>query len=86
MVDGDVDSAEAVTHTRIAEPQNDGSIVIKHVLESLDSPPLCSSAGQMTIDPRPPLVDYNNDQMQDMSPPQTPRTKKSRVSDNSIKQ
>ena len=80
MADGDVDSAEAVTHTRIAELQEDGTTIIKHVLESLDSPPSSSTTGRMQKPPNPPNNDFNNDQMQDMSPPPTPSPKKSRVS------
>lgn len=82
MVDGDVDSAEAVTHTRIAESQDDGTTIIKHVLESLDSIQTHSTAGQMRMDSAPPLDNFNNEQLQemDMSRPPTPQPKKSRVS------
>jgi hypothetical protein len=78
-VDGSVDTAEAVTHTRIAELQDDGTTIIKHVLESLDEPQSSSTHQQMQIDPPAQLDDFHNDQMQNMSPPQTPRPKKSRV-------
>ena len=39
MVDGNVQSAQADTHTRIAVTKDDGTVVIKQVLESLDTPP-----------------------------------------------
>ena len=38
MVDGDVNSASTVTHTRIAVTQDNGTVVIKQVLESLGMP------------------------------------------------
>ena len=80
MVDGDVESAEAVTHTRIAEHQDDGSVIIKHVLESLDS-----STPESRDEPRHFEVthdreNYNNEEMHNMYPPQTPRLRKCRVS------
>ena len=73
MVDGDLDSAEAVTHRRYAEIQSDGTTIIKQVLESLDPTP-----PRVTL---LPLNNFNNDQMQNMniSAPLTPRPKKSRV-------
>lgn len=79
MVDGDVDSAEAVTHTRIAETQNDGSTIIKHIVESLDSTPLASSAGPCQMETSTSYDDFNNEQFHDMSPPRTPRPRKSKV-------
>ena len=81
MVDGDVDSAEAVTHTRVAETQNDGTTIIKHSVESLDSP-ISSMAGQsqMAGQSFTSYNNFNNDQLPEMSPPNTPRTRKSRVS------
>jgi hypothetical protein len=79
MVDGDIQSAEAVTHTRIAIPQDDGTYVIKQVLESLDTPP-SNPRADTSRRATPHLEnDYNYDQM-DFSPPDTPRPKKSRVS------
>jgi hypothetical protein len=79
MVDGDLDSAEAVTHTRVAETQNDGTTIFKHVTESLDTTASSSLAGQNTMEGMPRNDDFN-DQMPDVSPPQTPRPRKSRVS------
>lgn len=79
MVDGDVDSAEAVTHTRVAELQEDGTTIIKHVVESLDSTPTRSTAGEMQVDP-PPFDNIDYDEMPDMSRPVTPRPRKSKVS------
>ena len=44
MVDGDLDSAEAVTHTRYAEIQSDGTTIIKQVLEIVGFyAPTCNS-------------------------------------------
>jgi hypothetical protein len=82
MVDGDVDSAEAVTHTRNAELQSDGTTIIKQVLERLDSNTSRSTVGQIQMDPLPPVDDYNNDPMENMpaSPPLPPGPKKGRVS------
>jgi hypothetical protein len=82
MVDGDLDSAEAVTHTRIAETLSDGSTIVKNVLERLDSITTPSRAGRMEIDPLPPVDDFNYDATQDMpgSRPPTPVPKKRRVS------
>jgi len=82
MVDGDLDSAEAVTYTPIAELQNDGTTVIKHVLERLDVNTVPSMAGQSRTDPLPPINDYNNDQEEDMpaSPPPNTGPRKRRVS------
>jgi hypothetical protein len=81
MVDGDVDSAEAVTHTRVAETQNDGTTIIKHIVESLDNPSSSSAghsemAGQSQMD----APTSHDNQMPDWSPPNTPRPRKSRVS------
>ena len=51
MVEGEVESAQAVTHTRIAVTQDDGTVVIKQVLESLDNTPQ-----QVTAEPKQPEV------------------------------
>jgi hypothetical protein len=85
MVDGDVDSAEAVTHTRIAETQYDGTTVFKHIVESLDNPILSLAgdsqfAGQSQMDASTSHENFNDDQLRDMSPQNTPRHRKSRVS------
>jgi hypothetical protein len=80
LVDGELDSSEAVTHTRMAVTQDDGTVVMKHVLESLDTPPqrLTAEPNQVEI---PPSVDNANyEQIQDMSPPPIERSRKSRVS------
>jgi hypothetical protein len=76
MVDGDVDSAEAVTHTRFAETQDDGSIIIRQVLESLDSPIPTSTAAPMQWEV---MQDFNNEEIPNMTPPQTPPPRKHRV-------
>ena len=76
MVDGDIDAAEAVTHTRFAETQDDGTTIIKHIVESLDSKPSLSLAGQSQTH----QDNLYNEPMPDISPPHTPRQRKSRVS------
>lgn len=79
MIDGDVDSAQAVTHTRIAVTQNDGTVVIKKVLESLDAAPQRSAVEPSELElPRvmdDPFFDHMN-----MSPPPTGPPKTYRVS------
>jgi hypothetical protein len=79
MRDGDVESSGAVTHTRIAEPQDDGTTIIKTILESLDSSPPISRQ-QMDIELQPVNNDFHDEQMQNMTPPQSPRPRKCRVS------
>ena len=75
MVDGDVNAAEAVTHTQFAETQDDGTTIIKHIVESLDSNPSSSSAGQRQTQ----QDNLYNEPIHDISPPHTPRQRKSRV-------
>ena len=53
MVEGGVQSAQAVTHTRIVVTQDDGTVVIKQVLESLDDTPQ-----KVTAEPKQPIVYY----------------------------
>jgi hypothetical protein len=80
MVEGDLDSAEAVTHRRYAETQEDGSVMIKQVLERLDiTPPLPRSE---PMKPQGPDVtdDFNNDHMGNRSPRETTPPRRSRVS------
>lgn len=79
MVEGDIHSAKAVTQRRYAETQNDGTTIIKHVLESLDSSRPRPTAGHS------PFLshgadDFFDDQMHGISRPQTPVPKKGRVS------
>lgn len=96
MVEGDVDSAHAVTNTRLAEVQSDGTYIIKTVRESLDPIDPLSAAGQRLRQPlsaagqrQYPHSD-NFDQPQEIpqeipaSPPCTPRRRKGRVSVNII--
>jgi hypothetical protein len=78
MVDGDVESAEAVTHTRIAVPKEDGSMSITHVLESLDLPST-SRSGPMQMQAQHVRDNVDDDNNDHMSRPQTPRPRKSRV-------
>ena len=80
MVDGDVQLAQAVTPTRIAVTKDDGIVVIKQVLESLDTPPQ-----KLTAKPKRPEFYSNIDQlnfepMDYNSPPQTGQSKRSWVS------
>jgi hypothetical protein len=80
MVAGDIDTARAVTHTKIAVTQSDGSVVIKQKLESLDTP--SQSIGKPIDREALPIQDeYNLEQMDNMSPPPpTGETKTYRVS------
>ena len=80
MVDGDVDSAEAVTHTRIAVPQSDGTVEIQQVLKALDTSSLRIGPEPLQLEGPPATDDFNYDQMENMSPPQLPPPKKNRVS------
>lgn len=80
MVDGDVDSAQTVTHRKIASTQNDGTTIIKQVLESLDTP-----TERISVDPKRSEVPSGLDnsisvQMDGMSPPPNGPSRKSRVS------
>jgi len=78
LVDGDVESAEAVTNTRIAVPQDDGTVIYKHVLESLETP---RSTGEPKPRDNPLFVDDPNyDQIHNMSPPPPSQTRTRRVS------
>ena len=79
MVDGDVQLAQAVTHTRIAVTKDDGTVVIKQVLESLDTPQ------KLTAKPKRPEFYSNIDQlnfepMDYNSSPQTGQSKRYWVS------
>jgi hypothetical protein len=78
MVDGDVQSAEAVTHTRIAVPQEDGSVKFEHVLESLDSSrtPLIR---QLPLQDQAARDALDNDYIDHILPPDSPRPSRSRV-------
>jgi CxC2 like cysteine cluster associated with KDZ transposases len=78
MVDGDVDSSEAVTHTRIAVPQADGTFLFKNVLESLDSTSSSSFSAAMDVDVPPPLADNYND-IPNHSRAQSPQPRKGRT-------
>lgn len=81
MVDGDVDSAEAVTHTRVAETQIDGTTIIKHVLESLDSSPSIPRAESLQTTTTHAMDEQHDyEQMANDSRPHTPRPSKCRVS------
>jgi hypothetical protein len=84
MVDGDVELAEAVTHTRIAVPQHDGSIIIDHILESLDQStskidqevPLAERDGNYEV----PFGEHNNNyEEMNVSVPPSPVPKRSKV-------
>lgn len=72
MISGDLDSAKAVTHTKITIINDDGTTTVKQVIESLDSPQKQSS---FTVDPErhelPELPELPNTdyEMHNMSPP-----------------
>lgn len=77
MEEGDLDSADVLTYRRYAVPQDDGTSIIKNVLETLDSSPLPSTSQYMQIDPQQPHHDDLN--IDDMSRPQTPMPRRCRV-------
>lgn len=77
MIDGDLDSSEAVTLSRFAVPQDDGTTIINHVLESLDPSAAHLSTASVQLEISQPNDDYNYDH--NMSPPPSPRPKKCRV-------
>lgn len=79
MIDGDVDSAQAVTHTKIAVTQNDGTVVIKQVLESLDTAPQRSTGEPSELELPPVIDDPFLNHMNNMSPPPTGPPKTYRV-------
>lgn len=80
MVDGDVEYSQAVTHSKIAITNDDGTVVVQQVLESLDIPAQASSANAIGGGIRPVTYDEDMDPIHDMSPPPTSTAKKSRVS------
>jgi hypothetical protein len=79
MVDGDVDSSHAVTHTRHAERKEDGSMYFTHVLESLDSAPTTSQSTSSPLQPMTFQDNFDDGPMDNPSRPSTPRPKKSKV-------
>ena len=84
MVEGDVELSEAVTHTRIAKPQPDGSVIIDYVLESMDQStsqidhevPLDVQGSHYEV---PVAVHENNNEEMNVSEPSSPAPKKSKV-------
>lgn len=81
MIAGDIDSARAVTNTKIAVTQSDGSVVIKQIVESLDTPSHKITDKSNDREDQPIQDDYNFDPMDNMSPPLgTGHTKTYRVS------
>ena len=84
MVDGDVELSEAVTHTRIAKPQPDGSVIIDYILESMDQTtsqinnevPLGVHGNNYEA---PNSVHDNNYDEMNVSVPSSPVPKKSKV-------
>ena len=83
IVDGDLNSAEAVTHTRVAVAQDDGTMIITEVLESLDSKPQVPQVSM--AEQRDPIVPRNGEDLHyeqmNISPPSSPQPRKSRVCD-----
>lgn len=85
MIDGDVALADAVTYKRHLETQEDGSVIVKEVLVSMDSPTPTSSANPLQSRANPTQFDgavenYNQEDIHNLPPPQTPPPRKSRVS------
>jgi hypothetical protein len=78
MVDGEIESAKTVTHTKVTVINDDGTISVNQVLESLDNP------RKLPPDPkRPerddiPIMDYDMHNLNNISPPPE-RTKTYRV-------
>lgn len=63
LVDGDAESAQAVTHRTLTETRDDGSTVTQRVLISLDPPPELATTKDMPVD----LTDINYE-MDSLSP------------------
>jgi hypothetical protein len=83
MVDGDPNSSDVVTHTRYAEIQEDGSTIIKQVLVSMDSLTTKTRTKPLQLRPNEDThagEDYNHEDIPNLSRPQTPEPRKSRVS------
>jgi hypothetical protein len=66
MVQGDLDSAKVVTHTRVTVINDDGTVGVKRVMESLDIPQEITSEARQT---EVPHMDYEMHNMDNMSPP-----------------
>ena len=70
MVEGDLTSAKAVTHTKVTVINDDGTTSVEQVLESLDNP------RKLKADPKHPEcsemlpMDYDMHDMHDMSYPE----------------
>jgi hypothetical protein len=78
MVDGDIELAKSVTHTKVTIINDDGTVGVKKVMESLDSP----RKPTPTTDPKQSeLHEHSNTDydMQELSPPPE-NTKTYRVS------
>lgn len=77
MVDGDLDAAKAVTHTKVTVMNDDGTFSTKQVLESLDSPRNLIAEPNIPERPDTTPMDY---EMHTMSPgPPPTHTKTYRV-------
>jgi hypothetical protein len=69
MVEGELESAKVVTHTKVTVINDDGSITVNQVLESLDTP------RKLTPDPKKPerdnipIMDYDMHNLNNNSPP-----------------
>jgi hypothetical protein len=81
LVDGSLEASTAVTHTPYIETQPDGSNIIKHRLESLDSQPQKPTPDiMMQIDERNNDQFHNYEDIPNNTPPQTPPPRKRWVS------
>jgi hypothetical protein len=67
MVDGEPDSAQVVTHKQITVISDDGTMVKKKVLESLDTP-----APSAAAEPKAPEIPPTDHEMDNMSPQPEP--------------
>lgn len=75
MIDGDIDAAKVVTHTKVSVTNDDGSVSAKQVLESLDDPRKGNNDSKPLEPDEIPQMDYD---MDSQSPP-PPKTKSYRV-------
>ena len=78
MVDGGIESAKSVTHTKVTIINDDGTVGVKKILESLDSPrkPTLPPDPKQSELPEYSNADYDMHDMHEPSPPPGRNTKK----------
>jgi hypothetical protein len=77
--EGDIEAAQAITHSHIAEYAEDGTMIIKTVLESLDSPTPRSRVNPFQLQASSSMAAQVYDEIPNLTPPPTPQPKRSRV-------